>query len=455
MLGGSVYVALLRYVISLTGTIILFSLMSAPRYDRKKTTICYIMFEIVLIFCACVWYVVDWMSCVKMSAFVMYLCFSVFATLMSSDPLYLSLYKLALTFYLLAVFLIGGIEVSIIFFHRNIWVDIITRIILIVLMIVFIDKKIKESIRGFGHYVETELDKFSIFIMILSILFGIGFILNPNVKDQTPYRLFQLMTNFFLTGALQLLVYRLYLHIGKEKEYQKENQLMQMNHRLLERNMELLEESVTSSRRIRHDARHHNAVIAEYARRGQNDELLEYLKEYNKETEESIVQQICSNTAVNNILTAYTRWAQQEQINVTLDVEIGVNLVIPNIDLVTILANAYENAIYGCIEVKKQSPEQACFIHLMLKRKRNKLVICCSNSCSRETEMKNGQPKPEFTGGIGVLSIVKTAENFGGEYDFKNDDGVFVFRLIMNIPSSDDNPAKGREADNVSDSTLR
>jgi len=69
--------------------------------------------------------------------------------------------------------------------------------------------------------------------------------------------------------------------------------------------------------------------------------------------------------------------------------------------------------------------------------------------------MKNGQPKPEFTGGIGVLSIVKTAENFGGEYDFKNDDGVFVFRLIMNIPSSDDNPAKGREADNVSDSTLR
>ncbi len=455
MLGGSVYVALLRYVISLTGTIILFSLMSAPRYDRKKTTICYIMFEIVLIFCACVWYVVDWMSCVKMSAFVMYLCFSVFATLMSSDPLYLSLYKLALTFYLLAVFLIGGIEVSIIFFHRNIWVDIITRIILIALMIVFIDKKIKESIRGFGHYVETELDKFSIFIMILSILFGIGFILNPNVKDQTPYRLFQLMTNFFLTGALQLLVYRLYLHIGKEKEYQKENQLMQMNHRLLERNMELLEESVTSSRRIRHDARHHNAVIAEYARRGQNDELLEYLKEYNKETEESIVQQICSNTAVNNILTAYTRWAQQEQINVTLDVEIGVNLVIPNIDLVTILANAYENAIYGCIEVKKQSPEQACFIHLMLKRKRNKLVICCSNSCRRETEMKNGQPKPEFTGGIGVLSIVKTAENFGGEYDFKNDDGVFVFRLIMNIPSSDDNPAKGREADNVSDSTLR
>ncbi len=455
MLGGSVYIALIRYVISLTGTIVLFSLISEPRYDKKKTVICYISFGIVLIACACIWYVIDWSTWMKMSAFVMYLCFSAFAILMSSDPIYLLLYKLALIYYLLAVFLIGGIEVSMIFFDRNVWADIITRIILILFMAVFIDKKIKESIRRFGHYVETELDKFSIFIMILSILFGIGFILNPNTIVQTPYRLFQLMMNFFLTGALQLLVYRLYLHIGKEKEYQKENQLMQMNHRLLERNMELMEESIVSGRRIRHDARHHNAVIAEYARRGQNDELLKYLKEYDKETDEGMIQQICSNTAINNILTAYTRWAQQEQIKVTLDVEIGDNLGIPNIDLVTILANAYENAIYGCIEVKKQLPEQRCFIYLMLKRKRNKLVICCNNTCRKETEIKNGQPKPEFTGGIGVLSVIKTAENFGGEYDFKNDEGVFVFRLIMNIPPLYNTTANERGTDNVSDSTLR
>lgn len=44
---------------------------------------------------------------------------------------------------------------------------------------------------------------------------------------------------------------------------------------------------------------------------------------------------------------------------------------------------------------------------------------------------------PEYTGGIGVLSIIKTAENFDGEYDFKNDNGVFVFRLIMNMPSTE------------------
>ena len=435
MLGGTVYVAMLRFAVSLAGTILLYSLMSEPRYDRKRMAGYYGALSVSLIAFAGVWYWIDWASCVRMVAFVMFVVFAGFSLLLSRDSLYLSLYKLALTFYLLAVFLIGGIEVSIIFFDRNVWADIVARILLILLMALFIEKRIKKSIRGFGHYVENELDRFSVMVLIISLLFGIGFILNPNIRDQTPYRLFQIVMNFFLTGALQLLVFRLYLHIGKEKEYQKENQLMQMNHRLLERNMEILEESLEAGRRIRHDARHHNAVIAEYIRRGQKEELLQYLKEYEKELDVRTPENICANTAVNNILSAYTRRAKRQQIKVILDIDIRKNLTIPNIDLVTILANAFENAIYGCMEVQKQMPSQQCFIHLMIRKKKNKLVICCRNTCRIETEFKDGQPMPEYTGGVGVLSIIKTAENFDGEYDFKNDNGVFVFRLIMNMPS--------------------
>lgn len=385
---------------------------------------------------SCIWYVVDWESCVRLVAFVMYICFAVFAIMMSGDSVYLSVYKLALTFYLLAVFLVSGLEVSIIFFDRNVWADIITRIILILFMAFFIEKKLKSSIKGFSDYVEKEVDRFSVAVMVISILLGIGFILNPNIQGTTLHRLYQIITNFVLTGTLQLLLFRFYLHIGREKEYEKENQLMQMNHRLLERQLEILQESVESGRRIRHDVRHHNAVIAEYVHRGQKDELLQYLKEYDRETDQGMVEVICANTAVNHILSAYTRKARNEQIRVTLGVELGRDLMIPSIDLVTILANAYENAIYACMEVKKQPDGRECFIHLMIKKKKNKLIISCRNTCRMETELKNGQPKTEFTGGIGVSSIIKTAEKYDGEYDFKNDNGVFVFRLIMNIPSA-------------------
>ena len=104
----------------------------------------------------------------------------------------------------------------------------------------------------------------------------------------------------------------------------------------------------------------------------------------------------------------------------------------PGIDLVAILANAYENAIYGCTESGAARDGRKCFIHLMIRRKAGKLVICCKNTCSPEPEY--GQSKQVFTGGIGVSSIIETADKFGGEYDFKNDNGVFVFRLVMNVP---------------------
>lgn len=144
MLGGSLVIAMLRYILSLAGTIFLFSLMSESRFGRKKAAVCYGCFSVVLVAAACIWYAADWKSCSRMSALVMYLCFSFFAIYMSRDSLFLSVYKLALNFYLLAVFLVVGIEVSIIFFHRNVWADIITRVILILLIAFFIEKESKK-----------------------------------------------------------------------------------------------------------------------------------------------------------------------------------------------------------------------------------------------------------------------------------------------------------------------
>lgn len=434
MLGGSVYIAFIRFSVSLAGVILLFSILSKSRFDRKKTIVCYSFFCVALVALACVWYVADWESCVRMAAFIMYICYGIFAVIMSEDSAYLATYKLALIFYFMSVFVIGGLEISVIFFNRNVWADIIARILLILLIAYLLNKYVKESMKGFGNYVENEADHFSVAIMIICILFGIGYILNPTLnKEMTPQRIYQILTNFILTGTLQLLIFRFYLHVGKEKEYERENQLIQMNYRLLERQLEILEESVDSGRRLRHDIRHHTAVVAEYARRGQREELLQYLQEYDRETDQGVPEMICANTAVNNILSAYTRKAEHERIKVTLDVELSRNLAMPSIDLVAILANAYENAIYACMEVMKQPDGRECFIHLMLKKKNNKLIISCRNTCRLETELKNGQPKTEFTGGVGVSSIITTAEKYAGEYDFKNDNGVFVFRLVMNI----------------------
>lgn len=402
MLGGSVMVALIRMAVSIGGTILLFFLISESAFEKKKTVAACLCLYVVLIAATCTWYAISQQTFARMGTLITYLCFGIFAVWISRDSVYVTLYKLALVFYLLSVFMIGGIEIAVFFFNRNVWADIVGRIVLLGLIAWFIDRKLKSTIRGFSDYVENELDRFSVAIMILSLFLGIAFILNPRIYDQTPYRLMQIAMNFFLTGILQILVFRLYLHIGIEKTYMQENQLMEMNHRLLERHMELLSAS----------------------------------------GEDATEEKICDNATVNRILTAYTLQAKRERIKVMLDVELGSNPGIPNIDLITILANAWENALYGCMEVRKEEGRE-CVIRLMIRRKKNKLVIYCSNTCKVEAELEKGLPRPEDSGGIGVMSIVRTVEKFDGEYDFKNDNGVFIFRLVMNIPADRDVSAAG------------
>lgn len=392
MLGGSVWIAMVRMIVSIGGTILLFFLISESRFEKRKTVVRCVCLYVALILMTCIWYAISPRAFARMGALVTYLCFGIFAVRISRDSLYVALYKLALVFYLLSVFMIGGIEIAVFFFNENVWADIAARVALLGLIAWFIDKYVKSTIRGFSDYVENELDRFSVAVMMLTLFLGIAFILNPRIHDQTVYRLMQIAMNFFLTGILQILVFRLYLHIGIEKTYMQENQLMEMNHRLLKRNMELLAAS-----------------------------------------EEDAPEKICDNPAVNRILASYLAEARKEQIKVMLDVELGKEPGIPGIDLITILANAWENALYGCMEAKREEAGREPSIRLMIRRRKNKLVIYCSNTCRVEAEIEKGLPKPEDSGGLGVMSIVRTAEKFDGEYDFKNDNGVFIFRLVMNI----------------------
>lgn len=265
MLGGSVSIAFIRFAISITGVILLFSILSESRFDRRRTMISYGCFCVAAAALACVWYVVSWETCIRMMAFMMYMCFAIFAIFMSRDSVYLTIYELALVFYLMSVFVIGSLEISVIFFECNIWADIISRIMLILVIAFLPDRYVRKSVKGFGDYVEAEADKFSIAAMVVCILFGIGYILNPMLNRKiTGMRFYQILMNFVLTGTLQLLVFRVYLHVGREKEYERE-------------------------------------------------------------TDQTIPQMICANTAVNNILSAYTRKAKSEQIKVTLDVKPGKN----------------------------------------------------------------------------------------------------------------------------------
>ncbi len=61
--------------------------------------------------------------------------------------------------------------------------------------------------------------------------------------------------------------------------------------------------------------------------------------------------------------------------------------------------------------------------------KAERLVIVIQNTCSEELkfDLQDGADKK----GIGLASIIRSAEKYGGAADFKSNNGIFTSRIVL------------------------
>ena len=100
------------------------------------------------------------------------------------------------------------------------------------------------------------------------------------------------------------------------------------------------------------------------------------------------------------------------------------NLTIPSPALVTVVANILENALHGVLEAKADHPQ----ITVSIKHKAGRLVISCENTCLPSLAFEE---MPDHLQGIGVHSVLSTAEKFGGTCRFSAADGLFRCVVVM------------------------
>jgi hypothetical protein len=177
-------------------------------------------------------------------------------------------------------------------------------------------------------------------------------------------------------------------------------------------------------RQNRHDMRFHYQALMTLARTGETDKLIEYLNMQSESLEMTATGRFCENETINNVLKVFYQKAQKQGITMDICAAAKPNLTVPSPDIVTVVANILENAIHGVMEVHTENPK----ITISIKHKSSRLVICCENTCSKAM---NFDEMPEYMQGIGVHSVISTAEKFGGTCRFSAADGVFCCKVIM------------------------
>lgn len=430
MLGGSFWIALFRNGIGAGLVMAVFLLLDRPRQSMKRTIMCYVVFGCLLAVFFSIWYALDWDGFIRFAGILVIPITGSFGILMSEEKLYLSLYKIALGFYFLAVVVFCGIDASRIWFGGDMWADIGIRVVLVIAILVLIARKVRHSFLEGADMLEEEMDFFSVATLFVSILIAALVAFWPSDHAFSIFNILRTLILLIMAGLIQYMMFRVYFHQGKEHRYQIEKELLEMNEQLLHRQLELMKEAEEEAIRIRHDIRHHCLLMEEYIRNKEYDKLFSYVKQYGTDVESYRTQRISSNETINSILTAYGRYAKEEKIHIVMDVNTAEHLAVRDIDLVAILANVVENAIHGCLGEEENRRE----IDLSIIQKETKIAIQCKNTCSQNVKFHKGLPKSERGGGVGVSSIRKVVSYYNGETDFFMDEGMFVVRILINIP---------------------
>lgn len=429
MLGGSFWIAVLRNSIGAGLMMTVFLLLDHPRLSMKKTIWYYAIFGLLVVLVFSFWYWLDSGSFVRFAGMLSIPVVGSFCVAMSRDTLYLSLYKLALGFYLLSVIVFCGIDAARICFAGNLWADIIIRFLLMTIIFWVFAKKVRKGFLAGVDFLREEMDIFSAITVFMSILVASLVAFWPGTHVFSMFHIVRTAILLFMAGLIQYMVFQVYLHRGKERRYQIEKELLETNERLIRRQLELMQESKEELARIRHDARHHCLLIEEYIRNGEQDKLLAYVKQYKEDMDSKETECICGNEAINSILSVYARRARKQGIEVTMHVKVPGDISIRDIDLVAVLANIFENAIHGCLSSGKPKWQ----INISITRKGNKMVVQCRNTCATDVVLKNGVPESHKGEGIGISSVLKVASYYNGEAEFAVEKGMFIARILLNL----------------------
>jgi len=192
----------------------------------------------------------------------------------------------------------------------------------------------------------------------------------------------------------------------------------------------------------RHDMRHHLTALEGLIQQGDEEGALQYLRSLSGNLEEISEPAHCANTAVNAVLTAYIVQASDAGCEVDTRLRIPEKLPFEETDVCVILANALENAIHACQELPKKQRR----IRLEMELTENqRLIISVENPCFRPVAFgPDGLPDvPKRKGhGLGLLSVQRVAEKYGGLFRCQWERGCFSLRTVL-IPAAV--PAARRE----------
>ncbi len=197
-----------------------------------------------------------------------------------------------------------------------------------------------------------------------------------------------------------------------------------------QKQFELMESSLKTTKAMRHDLRNHLSVIYALVEKGERDTALEHLSKMTDIYDDTRQYAYTENIDIDSILNFKIQAAEQQNIKIALDLSIPEKMCIPSFDLAIILGNLLDNAIEAVAELEKERQ-----IKTKINYNKGRLIIQVENPYQGE-RFKEGNRylttnKEPSKHGLGLENVKNVLQKYDGSMEITHQGMVFSVSLML------------------------
>ena len=212
------------------------------------------------------------------------------------------------------------------------------------------------------------------------------------------------------------------------KYVEKKN--IEYQNRLLERQVQEVQNIYMTMRGWRHDYHNHLQSMKAYVKMGQYEKLDEYLAQLEQDLDQ--VNQLIESGNVNldAILNSKISLALKNGIEVDYKATCPEELTVSDIDLCALIGNLIDNAVEAC---EKLPEGERRFIRLYIGVLKKQLYISITNATNEVVRKLDSEYITNKRGnhGHGLKRINLVVDKYEGYINRQNEPGVFVTEIML------------------------
>ena len=322
------------------------------------------------------------------------------------------------------IFILCGIDYMI----PRFWGALISKILTLILIVILRRYFHEESIRSLPQGCSVAL-----LLMPIGSMYIIYNIFSLSVFEMNQYKISTSVVSSIVLLVVNIIVFKLYASMVKEKELQKYNAVYEQQIELCEQHMREKESVIMEFRKGKHDLKQHFSVLIKMLNNHNEEQALEYLKELvDMDGMDVLGTTRTENVIVDSLINVKQVLFLKYDIDFKCSIHIPMYLPFKGADISILLGNILDNAIEASCRIENNMR----YIYLYMDFDGINLIITVINGyCGeliRDMQGKFKSSKEDLDNhGMGLESVKKIVNKYHGSVVIEPTENKFVIKVVI------------------------